>query len=963
MSETTEIAAAASPDAPTNAPTDADAARLFALVREMAEEQHPHRKGTLAVEGRTTLDIDLALDSLGRMELLGRIEQAFGRDIGEAAMASAATAGDLVRALAAAPAARQSGPAPAARTVRPERAAVPVEATTLLEVLEWHADRNGNRVHVRFLASDSETQTLEYADLHAAAAEVASGLQHAGLSPGEAVGIMLPTSLEFFYAFFGIQMAGGIPVPIYPPARANQIEDHLRRHADILDNAGCVFLVTVPAAKGPARFLRTHTRGMRDVVTVAELRENAHGGPRPVLRGEDLAFLQYTSGSTGNPKGVMLTHANLLANIRAMGEPFHISPAGDVFVSWLPLYHDMGLIGAWMCSLYYAMPLVLMSPLRFLTRPERWLRAIQDYRGTISASPNFGYELARARIKDEVLDGLDLSSWRVSVNGAEAVLPSTLDGFYQRFARCGLAPTVLRPVYGLAENSVGLAFPAMERAPRIDRIRRAEFSRSGRAEPATANDDDVLEFPACGQPIPRHEIRVVDPQGREVADRQEGLIEFRGPSSTQGYFRNAEATAALFNNGWLRTGDRGYLAGGEIHVTGREKDTIIRAGRNIYAAEIEAAVGRVDGVRTGCVAVFGVHPPGGGTENVVVMAETRETGAEARNEIAERVQRAVRTLLGEPADEVAMVPPYTVLKTSSGKIRRSACRELYVRGEHAGGRRAVWLQFARLWASSLVPEAAAAARRAGQAAYAGWWWACGVLLGIAVVPVLSVVPSRRFCRGWVRIAGRAFLVAVGARPHVTGAEHVPADGPLVIAANHTSYLDGLLILALYPRAVRFVAKNTLRRGWTGPMLRNLGTLFVERFDVKQGVDGTTPIRDAVAAGEAVVFFPEGTFGRMPGLLPFRMGAFQVAAATGAPVQPVGLRGLRTMMRSGSWYPRPARVSLGIAAAAAPAGDDWPAAVALRDAVRAELLRQAGEADLRFETGEVEKLRAKETGAA
>ena len=165
MSETTEIAAAASPDAPTNAPTDADAARLFALVREMAEEQHPHRKGTLAVEGRTTLDIDLALDSLGRMELLGRIEQAFGRDIGEAAMASAATAGDLVRALAAAPAARQSGPAPAARTVRPERAAVPVEATTLLEVLEWHADRNGNRVHVRFLASDSETQTLEYADL------------------------------------------------------------------------------------------------------------------------------------------------------------------------------------------------------------------------------------------------------------------------------------------------------------------------------------------------------------------------------------------------------------------------------------------------------------------------------------------------------------------------------------------------------------------------------------------------------------------------------------------------------------------------------------------------------------------------------------------------------------------------------------------------------------------------------
>ncbi|MDA1133218.1 MAG: AMP-binding protein, partial [Proteobacteria bacterium] len=903
MSETSEIAAGGpTPDATIGE----DTARLFALVREMAEEQHPHRTGTITVTARTTLDADLALDSLGRMELLGRVEQAFGRDIGEAAIASAATAGDLARALAAAPATKRPIEAQTARTVVPDRAAVPVDATTLLDVLEWHADRHGERIHVRFLASDTETQTLDYAGLRAAAGEVASGLQRAGLSPGEAVGIMLPTSLEFFHAFFGIQMAGGIPVPIYPPARANQIEDHLRRHARILDNAGCVALVTVPAAKAPAWFLRAHTRGMRDVVTVAELRENARGGPRPVIRGEDLAFLQYTSGSTGNPKGVMLTHANLLANIRAMGEPFHISPAGDVFVSWLPLYHDMGLIGAWMCSLYYAMPLVLMSPLRFLTRPERWLRAIHDYRGTISASPNFGYELARARIKDEALDGLDLSSWRVSVNGAEAVLPATLDGFYQRFARCGLAPTVLRPVYGLAENSVGLAFPASERAPRIDRIRRAEFSRSGRAEPATENDDDVLEFPACGQPIPRHEIRVVDPQGREVADRQEGLIEFRGPSSTQGYFRNPDATAALFNGEWLRTGDRGYLAGGEIHVTGREKDTIIRAGRNIYAAEIEAAVGRVDGVRTGCVAVFGVHPASGGTENLVVMAETRETGAEARNEIAQRVQLAVRTLLGEPADEVAMVPPYTVLKTSSGKIRRSACREVYQRGEHAGGRRAVWMQLLRLWIWSLLPEAAAAARRAGQAAYAGWWWACGLLLGIAVVPVTSIVPSRAFCRAWVRAAGRAFLIAVGARPRVTGAEHVPADGPLVIAANHTSYLDGLLILALYPRAVRFVAKNTLRRGWAGPMLRNLGTLFVDRFDVKQGVDGTAPIRDAVAAGEAVVFFPEGTFGRMPGLLPFRMGAFQVAAATGAPVQPVGLRGLRAMLRSGGWFPRAAR---------------------------------------------------------
>jgi len=941
-----------------------DSELLFAIVREVAEEQHPHRRGSIVVGEDTALEEYLALDSLGRLELLDRIERVLGRELGEARMAEAVTVGDLLRTLAEAP---PSQPITAVHA-RPqdlahEQTGVPVHACTLLEVLDWHVAAHPERAHIRFLASDTESLELDYGGLRDAAGEVASGLQELGLAPGSAVGIMLPNSLEFFFAFFGIQMAGGVPVPIYPPARPNQIEDHLRRHAAILDNAGCVFLITLPESKNPARFLRTHTQDMQEVVTVEELRGKAHGVLRPVVRSEDLAFLQYTSGSTGSPKGVMLTHENLLANIRSMGEPFDLDPKGDVFVSWLPLYHDMGLIGAWMCSLYYAMPLVLMSPLRFLTRPERWLRAIQDHGGTISASPNFGYELARARIKEEVLDGLDLSSLRVLVNGAEAVLPSTLDGFNQRFARCGLAPTVLRPVYGLAENSVGLAFPAVERVPKVDRIRRGEFSRTGRAVPAHPGEDQVLEFPSCGQPIPKHEIRVVDSLGREVAERQEGLIEFRGPSSTKGYFRNAEATKALFHGDWLRTGDRGYFAGGEIHVTGREKDTIIRAGRNIYAAEVEAAVGRVDGVRTGCVAVFGAYAPGGGTEDLVVMAETRATEMGEREDLAGWVRKAVLELLGESPDEVVLVAPHTVFKTSSGKIRRSACRELYERGEHVGGSRAVWLQLARLWLSSVVPELASFVGNVKESAYAVWWWICGLIFAAVVWPVASVVPSEPFCRTWVRVAGRAFLAAVGAWPLIKGEERVPASGPLVVVANHTSFLDGLLILVLIPRSVRFVAKNTLERSWIGPLLRNLGTLFVERFDVRKGDESTAQIRQSVVAGEAVVFFPEGTFGRMPGLLPFRMGAFVVAAETGAQVLPVGLRGLRTMLRSGSWFPRRTAVSLSVGNPVIGNSGGWEGAISLRDAARAELLHHSGEADLRFETGEVEKLRAKESGAS
>ena len=941
-----------------------DPEQLLAIVRRVAEEQHPFQKGQLEQIGLDlSLDADLAIDSLGRVELLERLGQAFGVELDESLVAAATSPADLLAAVAAAPPGRAPTVQATVKVLDRTRANAPAAAETLLDVLDWHVAEHPERVHVRFLESDSVTRELTYKELRQGAAETAAGLWAKGFAPGEAAAIMLPTGFDFFSAFLGIEMAGGVPVPIYPPARLNQIEDHLRRYAGILDSAGCTILVTVPEARAAARLLHAHAASLKGVATVAELRREPGGAPRPVVGAGDLAFLQYTSGSTGNPKGVMLTHANLLANIRAMGLPFGLDPEGDVFVSWLPLYHDMGLIGAWMCSLYYSLPLVLMSPIRFLNRPERWLRAISDYGGTISASPNFGYEIARARIRDKTIEGVDLSTWRVAVNGAEPVLPATLAGFQERFGRYGLDPTTLRPVYGLAENSVGLAFPAEERPPRIDRIARDEFSRTGRAVPAEPSEAAPLEFPACGQPIPGHEIRVVDAQGREVPDRREGAIEFRGPSATRGYFRNAEATKALFHNGWLRTGDRGYLAGGEIHVTGRDKDTIVRAGRNLYAAELEEAVGRIGGIRPGCVAVFGAHRPGAGTEALVVMAETRETDPDMVASLRDAVRSAVSAAIGESPDEVALVPPYTVLKTSSGKIRRAATRELFERGAHAGGRRAVWLQFVLLSASAAWQQVRRASRRVAEAGYGAWWWLCAGVLALSVWPAVSLAPNAPFAAAWLRGAARAFLAAVGAGARTEGAARLP-PGPLVLVSNHTSFLDGLVLMALLPRRVRFVAKNTLARSfWSGPFLRHLGTLFVERFDPQRGAGDATAIGAAVSGGDAVVFFPEGTFGRMPGLLPFRMGAFGVAAQVGAPVVPVAIRGARTMLRADSWFPRRAGISLAIGTAIAPAGTGWDSALALRDVARGAMLKQGGEADMRFETGEVEKLRSQETGAA
>lgn len=365
---------------------------LLAVVRVTHAELH--RQSTPAAVEITLdsrLEGDLGFDSLARVELLLRIERAFGVALPEATLQHAETLRDLLAAVAAAPA--RAAPAGAMAAVVTQiaaaagDAATPTTAATLLEVLDWHVQAHGERTQIVLLTEGDGEERLDYTHLRAGAAAVAAGLCASGLQPRQTVAIMLPTSLEYFFAYFGVLLAGGIPVPIYPPARPAQIEEHVRRHTGILENAEASILVTVPQAMTVARLLEAGVPGLRRVVTVAGLTQGvARAAPPRPARGDDIAFIQYTSGSTGNPKGVVLTHANLLANIRAIGTAIRVQP-DDVFVSWLPLYHDMGLISAWLVSLYFGKPLVVMSPLAFLARPERWLWAIHRYRGTLSAAP------------------------------------------------------------------------------------------------------------------------------------------------------------------------------------------------------------------------------------------------------------------------------------------------------------------------------------------------------------------------------------------------------------------------------------------------------------------------------------------------------------------------------------------------------------------------------------------------
>jgi len=918
----------------------------LALTRQFLAELHPGAPRTRQVTLDSALERDLGLDSLSRVELAVRIERAFGVSLPEQTLGGAVTLRDLFTAVQDVPgipsaAAQAAMPASWAEPAQ----AAPVDAATLVEALDWHVRAHPDRVQIVHLGDSGET-SISYQDLQRQADIVAAGLQREGLEPRQTVAIMLPTSPEYFPTYFGILRAGGIPVPIYPPARLSQIEEHVRRHAGILSNAQASILVTVPEARGVARLLEVRVGGLRRVVTVAELRAGG-GAPMPVPIGrDDIAFLQYTSGSTGDPKGVVLTHANLLANIRAIGLTIDVGP-DDVFVSWLPLYHDMGLISAWLASLYFATPLVVMSPLAFLARPERWLRAIQRYRGTISAAPNFAYELCVKRIDDAQIEGLDLSSWRIAANGAEPVIPETLRRFTERFARYGFRPEAMTPVYGLAECTVGLLCPPLGRGPRIDRVRREPFSRAGRAEPAAADDVSALRFVSCGRPLPGHEVRIVDALGREVGERIEGRLEFRGPSATGGYYRNPEQTRRLFDGDWLDSGDRGYLAEAEAYLTGRVKDIIIRGGRNIYPHEVEDAVGSVAGVRRGCVAVFGSPDPDSGTERVVVLAETRETAAleQEQDALRARIVEVTVAVLGEPPDEVVLAPPHTVLKTSSGKIRRAACRELYEAGRVGARGHAAWWQVIRLVSGSLLPQAQRAATAGVHLLYGLYGWLLFALLAPPTWVLTALAPHPAAAWRVNRVAARIILSLAGIPLTVRGIEHLPR-APGVLVANHASYLDGIALFAALPTHFSFVAKREfLDQPVARIYLRGLGAQFVERFDARQSVEDASRMANVVIAGTSMAFFPEGTFRRMPGLGSFRLGAFAAAVAAQVAVLPVAIRGTRALLREGQWLPRRGPIAVTIGSPVfppAPAPDAFAAAVALRDAARAHILAYCGE---------------------
>jgi 1-acyl-sn-glycerol-3-phosphate acyltransferase len=920
---------------------------LLEIISRIAMELHPDANVLAELTLDSALESDLGLDSLARMELLRRVEKEFGIRLPEKVLVSAETPRDLMRHLGQGGEAStdEAGSLPVFAQERDKRRNIGFShAKTLLDVLHFHVEAQPDANHITLLEDENEV-CISYAMLQRQSLRIATRLHLLQMEPGDTIAIMLPTSRDYFYCFFGVLYGGGVPVPLYPPARPTQIEEHVRRHRKILSNAGATILVTVPEVKPVARLLMSQVVGLKRIVTVDELYADVAREMPLIHKGSDVAFMQYTSGSTGDPKGVILTHANLLANVRAMGQVCKVT-TDDVFVSWLPLYHDMGLIGAWFGSLCYGCRLVVMSPLSFLARPQRWLQAVDRYSGTLSASPNFGYEICATRLEEDDLTGLDLSSWRMAFNGAEPVIPATMRRFEKRFRAYGFREEALAPVYGLAESSVGLAFPSPGSGLRIDRVVRRSFSGSGSAIPAEGEDDSNLEFVSCGRPLPGHQLRVVDTQGREMPERQEGRLQFKGPSSTCGYFRNQEETRKLFSGDWLETGDLAYIAAGEVYLTSRQKDIIIRGGRNIYPHELEERIGDIEGIRKGCSAAFASMKAEDSAEKLVILTESRQTDLQKLRNLKQEVFAVTVDLLGMGPDDIVIGRPGTVLKTSSGKIRRSACRQLYESGHIGRKKAAVWLQLLRMGVAGIKPALTRLSGRIGSLCYACYCWLTLGLTGFFVWWGILMLPAGGRCWKLAGMVVRILCRMTGIKVTVDGLEQYPFGQRYLLVSNHMSYLDSIILTGILPEKCNFVAKAELARNpFLHSALKKLGVFLVDRFDTGQSVEDTRKIEAGVQRGLRPLFFAEGTLQRMPGLLPFQMGAFVLASQEGIPVLPVTIRGTRNILRGGSWFPRHSHVQITVGELCAPAGSDWSAAVELRDRVRRQILDRLGEPDL------------------
>ena len=530
----------------------------------------------------------------------------------------------------------------------------------------------------RFVGARGVEYHKSYADMYAGALRVAGSLTALGLTRGDLVAIIVGDSESFLLTLFGASIAGLVPASLYPPTHTSDLPSYLEATGRVLQSCRARGVITSAPLLPHIESLKASCPTLSAVVAFDALQGPATttaSAPQP----SDIAFVQFTSGSTATPKGVVITQRNLAANVAAFADGLG-GTSEDVAVSWLPLYHDMGLVGMALGAMYVRAEAVLLTPEAFVKRPIEWLRTISRYRGTVSFAPNFAYDLAVRRVKDNDLADLDLSSWRIAGCGAEPIHASTLAAFAEKFRASGFRATSFLPGYGLAEHVLAATLSPRGRELYVERLIADDITVRRVATHANGSGADTVSVVACGSALPDHQVQIVGDDGGQLPDRHIGEIVLTGPSVSPGYYNDVETTTRAIRDGRLFTGDLGYLSKGELFVCGRAKDLIIVNGRKYHPQDLEWGIADLAGIKRGRVVAFGTTDSGG-PDRAVVVAEP--SGTVPAGELTDAIRRRIVDVCGLLVDDVVLVPSGTVARTTSGKVRRAATKMLYERGDLA----------------------------------------------------------------------------------------------------------------------------------------------------------------------------------------------------------------------------------------------------------------------------------------
>lgn len=558
---------------------------------------------------------------------------------------------------------------------------------TLVSMLRDQAQCLGDRVAFGYMSDgEGDVATVSYGELDSQARRIAT-LLSGRMAPGARVVLVYPPGLDFVAGFFGALYAGLVPVPIYPPNPAVPAAGvaHLRNVAQDCSPEAVLTTALLEPMATMLPDLRAYNRPLPWIATDDRqwLTADPDDWREPIIDRGAAALIQYTSGSTTTPKGVVLTHYNVLANQQAIDVSF-AQPQGMVGVGWLPLYHDMGLIGNVLHPIYLGRPCYLMSPMHFLQKPVRWLQAIERFGASYSGGPNFAYELCLRRVSEEQSGALDLTSWQVAFCGAEPVMPGTVHRFTERFARNGFRPSSFYPCYGLAESSLLVTGAVSGTGARIEWLDKEKFEL-GVALPVEHGATDAVQLVSCGCPPAGTIVVVADPDsGVEHPEGKVGEVWVSGPSVARGYWRRPELTERTFgaqlpgrDGAFVRTGDLGFKLGDELFITGRIKDIMIIRGRNVYPQDIELAVQHADPrLRPGCGAAFAIKVDN--AESVAVAQETGEQKPLELKLLAKAMRKSVLEVHQIELAAILLTSPGSLPKTTSGKIRRAAARAAFL---------------------------------------------------------------------------------------------------------------------------------------------------------------------------------------------------------------------------------------------------------------------------------------------